>query len=121
MRIFVRNLRGRRLALKRTQECAARLALIDPTYWSRVERGKIEPGMRMAARMAYGVDSTLRDLLEDGQASESPPNRVAPDVMKRLRRAGQMADALNLMVSGLESELGDGQRAARNQVGVVEP
>jgi transcriptional regulator with XRE-family HTH domain len=49
---FADNVRARRKALKLTQEAAALSAQMDMSYWSRIKRGKLDPGVRMVARVA---------------------------------------------------------------------
>ncbi|WP_445151155.1 helix-turn-helix domain-containing protein [Baekduia sp. Peel2402] len=84
---FARNLRRRRRALGWSQEKAAERAHLNMSYWSRIERGQVTPGIRMAARMAHAVGTTLSALV----AEDSAP--VGPDLTVLVRRLRQVASA----------------------------
>lgn len=63
-RQFAANLRRRRSELGMSQDEAATRALMDQTYWSKVETLKKWPGIRIAALMAQAVETTLSELAE---------------------------------------------------------
>ena len=59
------NLRDRRHALGLTQEQVADAAMMmGASYYSRIERGRIDPGVRMLARIARALHTTPAALLE---------------------------------------------------------
>lgn len=60
---FAANVRHRRKALGITQEAAADRAPMDMSYWSRIERGVIDPGLRMVVRIATALETTSGDLM----------------------------------------------------------
>lgn len=59
---FALNVRARRKTLKLTQEAAADRASMEASYWSRIERGKIDPGLRMVTRVAFALETTPAQL-----------------------------------------------------------
>jgi transcriptional regulator with XRE-family HTH domain len=74
------------------------------TYWSRVERGRIVPGIRVAERMATVLGTTLSELVAD----ENEAELLGPDltdVVSRLRRAAIAITVADSTVSGLISDL----------------
>jgi transcriptional regulator with XRE-family HTH domain len=60
---FAQNVRARRKTLKLTQEAAADRASMEASYWSRIERGKTDPGIRMVSRVAAALETTPAQLL----------------------------------------------------------
>jgi transcriptional regulator with XRE-family HTH domain len=60
---LARNIRVRRKALNLTQEAAGDRAHMDMSYWGRIERGTIEPGVRTLARIAAALEMTPAELL----------------------------------------------------------
>jgi DNA-binding XRE family transcriptional regulator len=60
---FAANVRHRRKVLGITQEAAADRAQMDMSYWSRIERGVIDPGLWMVARIATTLETTSADLM----------------------------------------------------------
>ena len=57
------NVHRRRKALGITQETASDRALMDMSYWSRIERGSIDPGVRMVVRVAVALETTASELM----------------------------------------------------------
>lgn len=57
------NVKSRRKALRLTQEAAAGRASMDMSYWGRIERARIEPGVRMMVRLAAALETTPADLV----------------------------------------------------------
>jgi ribosome-binding protein aMBF1 (putative translation factor) len=75
---FAVNVRHRRKALGITQETAADRAQMDMSYWSRIERGIIDPGLRMVVRIATALETTSAELLDvapEGSACASRRGR----------------------------------------------
>lgn len=70
---FANNVRARRRALKLTQEAAAGRVLMDMSYWSRIERGLVDPGTRMVTRIATALETTPAVLLA-GVGSDASSN-----------------------------------------------
>jgi transcriptional regulator with XRE-family HTH domain len=56
------NVKARRRALELTQEAAAFRASMGLSYWGRIERARVEPGVRAVARMAAALETTPADL-----------------------------------------------------------
>lgn len=59
---------GRRVSESRrqanlSQEELAEIAQVHPTYVSRIERGVVNPSIRVLERIAKGVQQPLRDLI----------------------------------------------------------
>jgi len=75
---FAANVRGRREALAITQETAGGRAQMDTSYWSRIERGVIDPGIRTVVRMAAALETTASDLLAGGSDPSSDDTRSPP-------------------------------------------
>jgi transcriptional regulator with XRE-family HTH domain len=59
------NVKARRKALKLTQEEAAWRAGMDRSYWGRIERARVDPGVRMTACVAAALTTTPADLVAD--------------------------------------------------------
>lgn len=57
------NVKARRKALKLTQEDAAFNASMSTSYWSRIERARVEPGVRMMVRVAAALETTPAELV----------------------------------------------------------
>jgi transcriptional regulator with XRE-family HTH domain len=60
---FITNLRLRREALGLTQEAVAWSAWMDPSYYRRIESGRVDPSIRMVSRLAAALATTPSDLL----------------------------------------------------------
>jgi XRE family transcriptional regulator, regulator of sulfur utilization len=78
--VFANHVRTRRKTLKLTQETAADRAEMNTSYWSRIERGAIEPGIRMVTRVARALETTPAELLADvnPDSSDASSDRRAP-------------------------------------------
>lgn len=61
--IFGANLRHERTTRGLTQEQVADIAGIEGSYYSRLERAAVEPGVRMVARVANGLGVTPARLM----------------------------------------------------------
>ena len=85
---FAGNVRTRRKALKLTQEEAAYRALMDMSYWSRIERGVVDPGTRMVTRVATALETTPAALMADlgSDALDAHPGRHVSEAARRTRR-----------------------------------
>jgi len=57
------DIHTRRKALNLTAEQAGLRIGMNPSYWSRIERGVVDPGVRTLTRVATALDSTPADLL----------------------------------------------------------
>jgi transcriptional regulator with XRE-family HTH domain len=75
---FAWSVRARRKALKLTQEAAADRASMEGSYWSRIERGKIDPGLRMVTRVAIALETTPAALFKGMSVSEPMPKPRPP-------------------------------------------
>ena len=64
MACFAANVRRRRKELELTQEVAGDRADMSPSYWGRIERGSIDPGVRMVVRVATALETTATTLME---------------------------------------------------------
>jgi len=64
-RRFADNVRARRKALELTQEAAALSVQMDMSYWSRIERAKVDPGVRTVARIVTALETTPAALMAD--------------------------------------------------------
>lgn len=62
---FAANVRRRRKYLKLTQEAAADRADMDMSYWGKIERGVVDPGVRTIVRVATALETTAATLLPD--------------------------------------------------------
>jgi transcriptional regulator with XRE-family HTH domain len=60
---FAGNVRARQKALTLTQKEAAYRALMNMSYWSRTERGVVDPGTRMVTRVATALETTPAALM----------------------------------------------------------
>jgi hypothetical protein len=60
---FAANVRRRRKELELTQEVAGDRGDMSTSYWSRIERGAIDPGVRMVVRVARALETTAAELL----------------------------------------------------------
>lgn len=56
------NVHSRRTALGITQEEAGDRALMDMSYWGRIERGAIDPGVRTVVRVAAALETSPAEL-----------------------------------------------------------
>lgn len=61
---FAKNLRTARAALGLTQEKIADAAGMQTSYYSRLERAAVEPGIRTLARVARALKVTPAQLME---------------------------------------------------------
>jgi transcriptional regulator with XRE-family HTH domain len=85
VRVFANKMKTRRKALKLTQDDAAHRAAMDMSYWGRLERARVEPGVRMLARVAVALETTAAKLLApsgDELRPEAGP-RPAPQGARR--------------------------------------
>ena len=60
---FTENLRRTREASGLTQEAIALEAGMDPSYYNKIENGRIDPSIRMVTRVAVAMGATASDLL----------------------------------------------------------
>ncbi len=60
---FATNLRARRTARGLSQEAVAAAAAMDPSQYGRIERGRVDPGLRTVMRIARALDTTPSELL----------------------------------------------------------
>jgi DNA-binding XRE family transcriptional regulator len=72
---------GKRIAASRlrrglTQAIVSRRAGLDPSYWSRIETGKVHPTVRTATRIARALRLPLGELL--GPSPPEEKNRPCP-------------------------------------------
>lgn len=77
LRIFGANLRHERTTRGLTQEQVADIAGIEASYYSRLERAVIDPGVRMVTRVASGLGSTPAQLMRgvtSASARAAPPS-----------------------------------------------
>lgn len=58
------RIRARRQEADLSQEAAAHAADIHPTYWTRIEQGRINPSLATLWRVAGALDATLSELLD---------------------------------------------------------
>jgi transcriptional regulator with XRE-family HTH domain len=86
--VFAQNMRARRKALTLTQEAASDRAQMNLSYWGRIERGTVEPGVRTVVRIARALQTTPDALLtgmgldaSDARADHRtpPPHREPAD------------------------------------------
>lgn len=56
--VFAWNVRTRRWDLDLTQEAASDRVLMNASYWSRIERGLVDVGMRTVTRVAEALETT---------------------------------------------------------------
>jgi transcriptional regulator with XRE-family HTH domain len=66
---FVANLRARREELGLTQADVAWKAYMDQSYYSRLERGLVDPSIRMVARVAAALQIEAYELLRGVRAT----------------------------------------------------
>jgi transcriptional regulator with XRE-family HTH domain len=62
LRRFSSNMRAAREAAGLSQEAVALEADIPQGHYSRIERGEVEPSMRVLVRIAAALHTTLHDL-----------------------------------------------------------
>lgn len=74
--LLARNVRTRRRALGLTQEAASDRIFMNSSYWSRVERGLVDVGIRVATRIAAALETTPAELF--GGIAEGPPALPTP-------------------------------------------
>jgi transcriptional regulator with XRE-family HTH domain len=67
---FTANLTRRRRELGLTQEMVADAAMMDQSQYSRIERGRVDPSIRMITRLARGLRTTPSELLLGVRAPE---------------------------------------------------
>jgi hypothetical protein len=60
---FAANVRRRRKELELTQEVAGDRGDMEASYWSRIERASIDPGVRMVVRVARALETTAAELM----------------------------------------------------------
>jgi transcriptional regulator with XRE-family HTH domain len=78
--VFAQNMRARRKALTLTQEAASDRAQLNLSYWGRIERGTVEPGVRTVVRIARALETTPDALLAGVglEASDARADHRAP-------------------------------------------
>lgn len=76
---FVTNLRTRREELGLTQADVAWKAYMDQSYYSRLERGVVDPSIRMVARVAAALQVETPELLRGVRATPRPHPRPRRD------------------------------------------
>ena len=59
-----------------TQEAASDRVHMDASYWSRVERGVVDPGVRTVRRIATALGTTPTALLVNPQGVQNPTSAV---------------------------------------------
>lgn len=74
---FAWNVRTRRRALGLTQEAAGERILMSTSYWSRIERGLIDVGLRTMTRIAAALETSPAELL-GGIADDDEPTTPPP-------------------------------------------
>lgn len=74
---LARNVRAARVLRKLTQESVANRSGLSLSDVGRVERGQRDPGVRVLARIAYGIGVEPSELL--GGVSWEPYADTAPD------------------------------------------
>jgi transcriptional regulator with XRE-family HTH domain len=86
---FASNVRRLRRQRGLTQERLAELADLHMTDVARIETQRREPGIRIVAKLAYGLDTTAGELLE-GVRHEPPRSQPVSDIDQtdRVRAAG---------------------------------
>jgi transcriptional regulator with XRE-family HTH domain len=67
---FTANLVRRRRALGLTQEAVAAAAMMDQSQYSRIERGRVDPSIRMVTRLARALRTTASELLLGVRSTE---------------------------------------------------
>lgn len=72
LKAFTTNLRSRREALGLTQEAVAWSAWMDPSYYSRIERGRVDPSVRTVARIAAALGATPSELMLGVEGTARP-------------------------------------------------
>ena len=63
LRTLTTNLRNRRAELGLSQEAVAGEASMDQSQYSRIERGEVDPGIRVLTRIARALQVTPQELL----------------------------------------------------------
>lgn len=87
--VFARNMRRRRRALDLTQEEAGDRVHMNMSYWGRIERARIEPGVRTVVRIAAALETTPAELLgplERGADGVSTPQIPRPKIVEDVPR-----------------------------------
>lgn len=69
---FIANLATRRDELGLTQEEVAWSAYMDQSYYSRIERGSVDPSVRMVARIAAALQVDASELLRGVRGTARP-------------------------------------------------
>jgi transcriptional regulator with XRE-family HTH domain len=68
--VFTANLVRRRRALGLTQERVASAAMMDQSQYSRIERGRVDPSIRMVTRLARALRTSPSELLAGVRSPE---------------------------------------------------
>jgi transcriptional regulator with XRE-family HTH domain len=68
----VENLRARREELGLTQADVAWSAYMDQSYYSRIERGLVDPSIRMVARVAAALQIQPAELMRGVRGTARP-------------------------------------------------
>lgn len=66
---FIANLRARREALGLTQDDVAWSACMDQSYYSRIERGRVDPSIRTVVKVAAALEIDASELLRGVRGS----------------------------------------------------
>ena len=69
---FIANLRARRDELGLTQADVAWSAYMDQSYYSRIERGMVDPSIRMVSRIAAALQVDASELLRGVRGRARP-------------------------------------------------
>jgi predicted transcriptional regulator len=69
---FIANLRARRDELGLTQADVAWSAYMDQSYYSRIERGMVDPSIRMVSRIAAALQVDASELLRGVRGRSRP-------------------------------------------------
>jgi transcriptional regulator with XRE-family HTH domain len=95
---FAARLREVRQARGMTQTDLASQASVTASYLSRLEGGRVAPGIDMVERIAEALGTTVADLLPDGAAPDPLPilRQQARRLLESLTRDGAAEDFLRL-------------------------
>jgi transcriptional regulator with XRE-family HTH domain len=98
VRRFATRLRELRQARGMTQDDLANKASVTTSYLSRLESGKVAPGIDMVERIASALGTTVAELLPEGTAPDPLPilREQAKRLLETLVRDGEVEDFLRL-------------------------
>lgn len=81
VRILGERMRERRRELRLTQETAAEMADVDPSYWSQLESSKYKnPGLVTVQRVAQALNTTMSYLIGEIDDPSPPPSIAAAHI-----------------------------------------